>query len=103
MVQPLTIIARPIATLLPVKGFVPSLVSWIHMPLNGLLLHAGTRVGSVGKPPVFGPIPRMGYAASPAYLQASSLLHQAPLLLPDAKTRFWSKQSSVASRSHTFS
>src|SRR5688500_8689828 len=103
MVQPFTCMARWMATLLPLNGFVVSLISWIHMPAIGLLVQVGTYCGSVGKPPVLGMMPRIGWAGSPAYLQPTSLENHAPLLLPEAKTRFLSKQRTAASLSHRFS
>src|SRR6266516_2194283 len=102
MVHLFTCIARWMATLLPLNGLVGSLISWIHMPASGLVVHVGTNRGSVGNPPVFGMMPRIGWVASPAYLQPTSFENQAPLLFPDAKTRFWSKQSCWASLSQRF-
>src|SRR5258706_4013596 len=49
--QPLTAIARLMATLLPANGFVGSMISWIHMPAMGLVVHTGTNAGSVGTEP----------------------------------------------------
>src|SRR5262245_56349453 len=100
MVHLFTCMARAMATLLPLNGFVMSLISWTHMPAIGLLVQVGTNRASVGKPPVFGMMPRIGWVASPAYLQPTSLENHAPLLLPEANTRFLSKQSCWASLSH---
>jgi hypothetical protein len=69
----------------------------------GLLVHVGSHAGLLGRPPVFGMMPRIGWTGSPAYLQPTSLENHAPLLLPEAKTRFLSKQSCVASLSQSFS
>ena len=66
-VQPFTLMARSIATLLPANGFVWSTISWTHMPAIGLVVHVGTYFASFGRPPVLGMTPRTGRVASPAY------------------------------------
>src|SRR5262245_17099872 len=100
MMHLFTCMARAMATLLPLNMFVGSSISWTHMPARELLVHVSTYRGSVGNPPVFGMMPRIGCVGSPTYLQPTSLENQAPLLLPAAKTRFLSKQSCCASLSH---
>src|SRR5579872_3363354 len=103
VVQPLTFAARLMAKTLFDQGFSGSDKSPIHMPASGLFVHVGSYIAWLGRPPVFGMMPRIGCLASPAYLQPTSFENQAPLLLPLANTRFWSKQIWPARRSHRFS
>src|SRR5260370_1281787 len=103
MVHLLTRIARSMAKMLLLNAFSGSLVSPIQMPDMGLLVQVGSYIGWLGRPPVFGMMPRIGCLASPAYLQPTSFENHAPLLLPDANTRFSSKQTWPARRSHRFS
>jgi hypothetical protein len=86
------------AMMLPVGlAALMSPASQVQKPAIGFLLQVGTYRRSVGKPPMFAMMPRIGRAASPAYLQPSSLASHAPLLFPAAKTRFLSKQTVAAS------
>src|SRR4051794_40246039 len=86
--------------MLPVNGFVGSLMPCDQKPAIPLLVQVGLYIVWSGRPPVFGMMPRIGCLASPAYRQPSSFENHAPLLLPPAKTRFLSKQTVPASLSH---